>query len=177
MLVALAACATPTGYVYSPQDACHWTEGYPAVTQLVPPEAPQGSIEVSSFGVVAIRPDGQRAVAALHVRLAVTNDGDASPWTVVPADQVLDLPGLGRTGPMAISPEMSMSESMVVGQRERLPLDLYFALPASVASEDALVGFDVLWQVETPARRYASRTHFDRYLATDPSLWSCDDSR
>jgi hypothetical protein len=173
-VAALAGCMAPTSYVYSPEGASHWDDGYPTATQLVPPEAPQGTIEFSSFGFVEIQNE-QRAQSVLHVRLTVTNDGDASPWAIVPRDQVIDVSGDERTSPMAMKQALPMNEPVEVGQRERKPLDLYFALPASVASEDVLMGFDVWWQVTTPARPYLSRTHFDRYLSTDPRLWSRTD--
>lgn len=166
-LAALTGCMAPTGYVYSPKGASHWDDGYPTATQLVPPEAPQGTIEVSSFGFVEIRNE-QRAQSVLHVRLTVTSDGDASPWAIVPCEQIIDISGEEHTLPMAMKQALPMNEPVEIGQRERTPLDLYFALPAGVASEDVLMGFDLLWQITTPARPYLSRTHFDRYLSTDP---------
>ena len=171
---ALAGCAVPTSYVYSPQAASHRTDGYPTATQLVPPEAPQGTIELSSFGFVELR-DQQREQSVLHVRLSVTNDGDAAPWTIIPGEQIIDVSGEQRSLPMAMKQALPMNEAVAINQRDRQRLDLYFALPATVASEDTLMGFDVLWQVTTPVRLYSSRTHFDRYMATDPSLWSCAD--
>lgn len=170
MLAALTGCMAPTSYVYSPEDATHWTDGYPTATLLVPPEAPQGTIEVSSFGFEEIRSEG-RERSVLHVRLTVTNDGDAVPWTIVPDEQIVDVSGEPRCSPLAMKQALPMNEPVVIAQRERQPLDLYFALPATVASEDTLMGFDVLWQVRPAARLYSSRTHFDRHLSTDPSLW------
>ena len=175
-LAALAGCMAPTSYVYSPEDACHWADGYPTATQLVPPEAPQGTIELSSFGFVEIRED-QRERSVLHVRLTVTNDGDATPWTIIPGDQMIDVSGEQRSVPMAMKQALPMNEPVVIEQRDRQPLDLYFALPVTVASEDTLMGFDLLWQLTTPARSYSSRTRFERYLSTHPSLWNCADSR
>jgi hypothetical protein len=171
-LVALAGCMAPTSYVYSPQDANHRADGYPAATLLVPPEAPQGTIELSSFGFVNIR-DEHSDRSVLHVRLTVTNDGDVAPWTIVPGEQVVDVPNEQRSFPMAMKQAPPMDEPVVIEQRERQPLDLYFALPAAVASEDTLMGFDLLWQLTTPARQYSARTQFERHLSTDPSLWSC----
>ena len=129
---------------------------------------------LSSFGFVEIR-DGGRTQSVLHVRLTATNDGDAVPWTLVPDEQLIDVPGEPRSLPTAMKQALPMNEPMAIEQRKRQPLDFYFALPSTVAGEDRLMGFDVLWQVTTPARRYSSRTHFDRHLSTDPSLWSCAD--
>lgn len=175
LLAVVAGCAAPTSYVYSPQDVCHWVDGYPADSQLVPPEAPQGTIEVSSFGFVEIEPDGQGSLAVLHVRLAITNDGDASPWKITPGEQLIDISGGEHIQPMSMKPELPMNEAVPIGQHERKPLDLYFALPAHVDSEDTLMAFDLMWQVTTPVRTYASRTHFERHLSSDPRLWSCTD--
>jgi hypothetical protein len=173
-LIALAGCLAPTNYVYAPEDACQWTDGYPAATQPVPAEAPQGAIELSSSGFVEIRED-QRERSALHVRLTVTNDGDAAPWTIVPGDQVVEVPGEQRTLPMAMKQALPMNEPVVIEQHDRQMLDLYFALPSTVDSEDTLMSFDLLWQLTTPARPYSSRTRFERYMSTHPSLWSCAD--
>lgn len=175
-LAALTGCITPTTYVYAPDDAGRWADGYPTATQAVPPEAPQGTVEVSSSGFVDIRGE-QRAQSVLHVRLTIANDGDAAPWTLVPGEQIIDVPGEPHTLPIAMKQPLVMNEPMAIAQHERLPVDLYFALPPSVASDDTLMGFDLLWRVTTPARQYASRTHFDRYLSTDPSLWPCEDRR
>lgn len=173
-LVALTGCTAPTSYVYSPDDASHRIDGYPAATQLVPPEAPQGTIELSSFGFVEIQHE-QRTRSVLHVRLTVTDDRDSEPWTIVPGEQIIDIAGEPRSLPLAMKQALPMGEPVTIEQHERQPLDLYFALPESVASDEVLMGFDVLWQVTTPAQRSSSRTHFDRYLAMDPSLWSCLD--
>ena len=73
--------------MYAPQDATTWSDGYPAAATPVPPESPQGKVEVTSFGVVEITPDGAGPIAVLHVRLAIANEADLTPWTITTTDQ------------------------------------------------------------------------------------------
>lgn len=170
---AVAAAATLAGcggtYLYAPDDATVWTDGYPAQVLAVPPEAPQGKVEVTSFGVVELSPDGAGKLATLHVRLVAINDGDATPWTIVPTDQLVEIPDEGRSRPLYVNTDVPSLPTVTIGQRERRVLDFYYPLPATIDDDDALPGFTFLWQVTTGSRRYASNTRFVRMEREPPA--------
>jgi hypothetical protein len=144
----------------------------------VPPEAPQGKVEVTSFGITEIKPDGDGPVAALHVRLAIANDGDAAPWTVTTSDQLVEISGEGRSRPIFVNTDVESLPTLSVAQHERRVLDLYYPLPTSIRDEASLPAFDFLWQLNTPTRPFSSRTHFQRVEQEPPAgqaevvLWS-----
>lgn len=162
IILALAGCATSASYLYSPQGATYWSDGYPAASNAVPPESPQGRVDVTSFGVVEIKPDGVAPITTLHVRLTIINDGDATPWAITPSDQQVELAGMGRSRPIYVNSDMPSLPTITIAQRERRMVDFYYALPPGIDDNDELPGFEVLWQVTTPARAYSSRTRFQR---------------
>ncbi len=173
----VVGCAAGASYLYAPQDARYWSDGYPTASIGVPPEAPQGKVEVTSFGITEITPDGAGPVAALHARLAISNDGDATPWTLTTSDQLVEIAGEGRSRPIFVNTDVRTLPTVTIGQRERRVLDFYYPLPAGVHDEENLPAFDLLWQVTTAARPFASRTHFQRLeqeppVRTDVVLWS-----
>lgn len=168
-LAAFVGCAASSSYLYSPQDASYWADGYPAATNAVPPEAPQGRVDITSFGIVEIQPAGFSPINVLHVRLAVTNEGDATAWTLAPNDQLVEIAGEGRSRPLYVNSDVSSLPSITIAQRERRLIDFYYPLPTNIASEDELPGFDMLWQVTTPARTYAARTRFQRVEQEPPT--------
>jgi len=167
-LATIVGCAASANYLYTPQDARYWSDGYPTTAISVPPEAPQGKIEVASFGITEIKPDGAGPVTALHVRLAITNDGDATPWTLTTTDQLVEIAGEGRSRPLFVNTDVKTLPTVMIAQRERRILDFYYPLPTSIRDEENLPAFDVLWQVTTPARTFASRTHFERIEQEPP---------
>jgi hypothetical protein len=171
-LAALAGCATTASYIYSPERATHLADGYPAAAIAVPPEAPQGQIEVTSFGIVGITPDGSSPMNALHVRLAIANNGDTTPWEISPNDQLVEIAGEGQSRPMFVNTDVRTLPTVTVTQHERRVLDFYYPLPPAIASNDDLPAFDFLWQVTTPSRPFASRTRFDRIEEESPTTYT-----
>lgn len=162
VLAATVGCATSASYLYTPDDATRWTDGYPATFTRVPPEAPQGSVQLTSFGVVEIQPTGSAPLATLHIRMTVSNDGDAVPWKLSTSEQLVEIAGEGRSRPILVNTDDAALPAVEIGQRQRRVLDLYYGLPEGMADDELLPAFDVLWQVETPARTFGSRTHFVR---------------
>jgi hypothetical protein len=178
MLATAAGCGSGTSYVYAPQNASYVSDGYPTTSVAVPPEKPEGKAELTSFGITEIKPDGSGPIAALHVRLAISNDGDATPWTLATSDQLVEIAGEGRSRPIYVNTDVQTLPTVTIAPRERRVLDLYYPLPANIHDDDHLPQFDFLWQVTTPARPFASRTHFQRMeqeLPVGPTevvLWS-----
>lgn len=162
LVVATAlGCAGNSQYVYQPDTANATAGGLPAARTPIPQERPEGAIEIVSYGVADLRRDGQ-SVPALHVRAIVTNDGDATPWTLDTTQQLVEIPGEGRSQPIFVNSDVGTLPSVTIAQRERRVLDLYYALPDTMRQASDLPRFDLLWQVNTGTREVASRTAFER---------------
>jgi hypothetical protein len=162
IITGMLGCAgTSNNYVYTPDTANATAAGLPAARTAVPPERPEGAIEVTSYGITSLR-QGNDEVPALHVRAIVTNDGDATPWTLDTTQQMVAIPGEGQSRAMYVNSDIGTLPNVTIGQHERRVLDFYFPLPDTVRNESHLPRFDLLWQVTTPARTVASRTSFDR---------------
>jgi hypothetical protein len=160
-VVGATACAEHQ-YVYEPDvPNAHAPSGLPATRVAIPQEQPQGAVELTSYGMTQLNADG-RGVAALHVRMIVTNDGDATPWQVDTTQQLLAIPGEGRSRAMFVNSDVHTMPIVAIGQHERHVIDLYYPLPGPIQNATRLPRFEVMWQVDTAARRVASRTDFDR---------------
>lgn len=160
-LIGVAACAEHQ-YIYEPDAPnARAPSGMPAARIDIPQERPQGAVELTSYGMTQLDADGHR-VPALHVRMIVTNDGDATPWQVDTTQQLLAIPGEGRSRAMFVNSDVHTMPIVAVGQHERHVIDLYYPLPGPVRSAARLPRFEVMWQVDTAERRVASRTDFDR---------------
>src|SRR4051812_18708772 len=86
-VVGFVGCAE--SYYYAPEGASVMRAGAPAEVVKIPPEVPQGRVEIASQGVRRMRTNDGRTVATVHIRLSVSNDGDDQPWTVDTHEQML----------------------------------------------------------------------------------------
>ena len=154
----LTACVETPSYYYSPEAANAVRDRLPTHVERIPQEAPQGTVEIASAGLTK----GPHGEHALHVRMTVDNEGDATPWTLDIRDQQVELQGEGRAEPQSANAGVQSLPELAIAQRERRAVDLYFPVPPRMDSEHELAGFDVLWQVRTPERVVAGRTHVDR---------------
>jgi hypothetical protein len=161
VIAGMLGCAGSSNYVYAPDTANATVAGLPAARTEIPPERPQGSIEVTSYGLTSLRQDNT-SVPALQVRAIVTNDGDPTPWTLDTTKQMVEIPGEGWSRAIFVNADVGTLPNVTISQRERRVLDFYFPLPDTVRDESHLPRFDLLWQIDTPARTVASRTSFDR---------------
>lgn len=172
---ALAAGCGGGGYVYAPEGATTTSDGYPASRIAIPPERPTGDIEIASFGLARL--DAGKRIDALHVRLVVENLTDSVPWTIDTREQMIDIPGAGRSRPILVNTDQQTLPIVSVEPRGRRVLDLYFPTPSGGADEPPR--FDLVWQVGTGERLVAQRSTFDQlstqpeYVATWPySTWN-----
>lgn len=173
LAVAMTGCAASASYLYTPTPATHWASGYPSAVVAIPPDAHQGTVDLSSFGITELQPEGGGAIPMLHVRMIVENDGDATPWTLDAGDQVLEIPGEAQRRPVFVNSDVQLP-LVTIGLRERRVLDFYYALPASIGDEEELGGFRVRWSVTTPSQTVSSHTSFQRIerrgLAPSPQV-------
>jgi hypothetical protein len=160
-VLGVIACSETSGYVYTPSAPNESLRGLPAERVGIPQEAPQGTVEVASYGVTHLRTnDGN--VPVVHVRMIVANESDATPWTVDSRKQTLEIAGEGQSRALYVNSDRDSLPVVSVGQRERRVLDFYFPLPSTIRDDAQLRRFDMLWEVDTSARGVASRTSFDR---------------
>jgi hypothetical protein len=175
----VAGCAGTSDYVYQPDTANATAGGLPATRTPIPQEAPQGAIEVVSYGVTKLQREGT-SIPALHVRAIVTNDGDDTAWTMDASQQLVEIPGEGRSRPIFVNADITTLPQVTIARHDRRVLDLYYALPDTISNESRLPRFDLLWTVNTASRVVASRTSFDRvdrapdvaYETTAWPLWA-----
>lgn len=161
------SCGVSAEYVYAPERPTVWVDGYPGTVRPVPPERPQGEVRLASFGVTELAPDGHARVEAVHVRMVIANEGDATPWTIDTSEQMIEIAGEGRSRAIFVNTDLASLPTVTIAQRERRTLDFYFPLPATMRGEDRLPSFDLLWQVQTLDRRVSERTSFQRERVDD----------
>ena len=165
VLIALGACVEGPAYYYAPESAAVMHGGMPTHVENIPQESPRGTLEIATLGLTK----GQRGEEALHVRIALDNEGDSEPWTLDIREQFVEIPGVGRSAPQFANAGVQTLPTITVPRRERRVIDLYFPAPPGVHEPEDLVGFDFAWQVKTPAREVSGRTHIDRHEAIDPA--------
>lgn len=161
VVIAGTGCAGSSEYVYRPDVTNVTVAGLPAERTPIPQERPQGAVEVVSYGITELRRDDM-TIPALHVRTIITNDGDDTPWTLDTSQQLVSIPGEGRSRAMYVNADVGTLPNVTIAKHERRVLDFYFPLPDTIRDERRLSRFELLWQVNTPARTVASRTSFDR---------------
>jgi len=161
-VAAVCGCAAENSYVSRPEPATALGAGMPAARTPVPQEDPQGSVEVTSYGVTDLHPGGGARVSALHVRMIVTNEGDDTPWRLDTRQQLVEIPGEGRAAPMYVNAGVQGLPALAVARHDRRVIDLYYPMPTTIRNEAKLRRFELVWQIDTPVRTVASRTAFDR---------------
>jgi hypothetical protein len=172
LFVGAGCAAAEDPYVYRPEQASVLVDGLPGTRYPAPPETPQGEVRIASFGVTEIGESaGAPGIAALHVRMVVANNGDATPWQIDTRTQEIEVPGEGRSAPLYINGNFAPAPVVSVAWREQRTIDLYFPLPATVNGSLQLPRFDFLWQVQTGQRMVADRTVFERQEAEDPVVY------
>lgn len=161
VIASIVGCAGRSNHVYAPDTANTTAAGLPAARTPVPPERPQGAIEVVSYGLTQLNQTGMK-IPVLHVRAIVTNDGDDQPWTLDTTEQMVEIPGEGRSRAIYVNADVGTLPKVAIARHERRVLDFYFPLPETVGGDGQLRQFELLWEVDTPSRTVASRTSFDR---------------
>jgi len=168
VIAGMLGCGSTANYVYQPDKSNVSAAGLPAERTPIPQEAPQGAIEVVSYGVTQLNRDASE-LPALHVRATITNDGDDTPWTFDTTQQLVSIPGEGQSRAIFVNADVGTLPRVTIARHERRVLDFYFPLPSTMDTPAKLPRFELLWQVATPARTVASRTSFDR-IAEQPAV-------
>jgi len=162
-LAGLGACAHHYDYQPAERDLVPF-QGRAAARYPVPPERPEGEVRVVTFGMQDLSPTGGGSLMpALHVRLLVANNGDATPWNVDTRQVLIDIAGEGSSPAVYVNSDVGTLPNITIAQGEQRTIDFFFPLPGSMQGEAAIPHFDVKWQVVTGTRPIAGRTPFDRF--------------
>jgi len=159
----LAGCVE-SAYVYRPAEQATATiEGTTAARYLIPPEAPAGDVRIASFGLMDIeQPERDREIAALHVRLVVSNDAGQKTWVLDTRQVRAELRGAGDAGVPLVSAGSGGLPLVQIQPGKVRTIDFFYPLPTGMDEPDRIPAFDVVWKVETDSRLVAERTPFER---------------
>jgi hypothetical protein len=163
-LVSIVLASGCSAYVYRPTEyATSRLRGHAAARYDVPPERPEGSVRVASFGVARVT--RVRATAtdlrAMHVRMVVENNS-AQPWLVDTGRLTAAVRGAAPVRPAAVRSEAQDLPRATVPAGGARTLDLFFPLPADAQAAGKIPSFDFSWEVQTDDRAIAERTPFER---------------
>lgn len=166
LLLLLAGCAATTSaaYLYAPAVHANARVGsYPAAYYSIPLDSPTGDVRVVSFGLTTVQPQrGGPVTNVAQVRLIITNNVDDIPWTVDTRDAILAIAGEGDSRAAFVNTDAGAPPIVQVGRGKQRTLDLYYPLPPTRATDDALPAFDVTWHVRTATADVVQRTPFER---------------
>lgn len=169
------ACAS-TRYVYQPTEQVSATvQGLPAARYAIPPELPEGTLRIASFGVRELQTadpaGGTRRLRMLLVRMIVENNGSDQPFSIDTRSQLLELAGEGSSRAAYVNGAIAGAPLLSIGKGQKAALDLYYPLPEPLQSESHLADFDLLWQVGAGTRMVNGRTSFERLRVEPPEDW------
>lgn len=177
-----AGCAAGHRGVFHPTEQATAVErGQIAARYPVPPEAPRGDVRIASMGLAKVRDEQGHKKLAIRVRMVVSNDGGAAPWSVSPAAVLLDHPTAGTIAPARMEAATGDDGLVAIARGQAREVDLYYHLPGAEHPAD-LHRFDVLWTVDTDVRPVSERTPFEKveehhrrptagYLGVGPVGW------
>ena len=166
IVLAFAVCACETRYAYVPaagpasvldgRAAADYTVGNPT----------EGAMRVAAYGVDPLTPTNapEQRLDALHVRVVVSNTG-AQPWTLDTREQSLTLGERGTSTPafaVADRGDGSAAPVLTVPPRTTRTVDLFFPLPAGLASEADIPSFAATTRVHADVGLITQSTPFSR---------------
>lgn len=175
LVTSALACASPS--TSTPPAAAATTVTTPsrvAVKYSLPAEAPQGSLEIASFGIARISPatDPREHLDAIHLRLAVDNGGEDQ-WYLDTRQQRIVLDGRGTSAPAFASANPGWPPPVItIPPRNTRVVDLFFPLPFDLQGARVLPAYDAIWQVQLPGHSAGERTPFERLRIEPPPIYS-----
>jgi len=167
---AVLGCA-PRNYTYVPVTTTSAEiAGERSAVYAIPRLEPHGTVRVEAFGIAPLRHRGldDTTMPCVRVMLVVTNQSDEA-WIVDGDEQQLALGWSGRELVSATTAEVERAPRIAVPPRSMKWIDLYFPLPARVASAREVPAFDVLWTVRMGDRVITEQTPFAR-IAIAPEM-------
>lgn len=160
----LAALTAAAGCIHEPAvydvgDEARATQPQqpPVSTYPMPPTDPKGMVYVMSLGPERLPTAGGAQALFLHVRVAVENTSDDTPWQVDPNDEVAGF-GNGTAVPPAFAEASTGGPVLNVPKGGRGHMDLFYPLPSQ--GEPPRVALS--WRVHRGSEAVAQTTSFER---------------
>ena len=168
---AMAACAP--NYIYRPAaNATATIKGRVAADYPIPPAAPEGDVQLASFGMSTISASAtpNQKQMAIHVRMIVA-DNSQTTWTLDTRQQVVALSDGQQLAPAYVTTQEGQAgpPSVTVAAGGKRIIDLFYPLPPNMQSASQVPEFDVVWHVATSQQQVTERTPFDR-LRVEPDV-------
>ena len=164
LVVVSGAAALGTGcahqYTYVPVGP--GSGGGPASQYPVPPQAPQGTAYLTSFGFTDFDTGQGGSQRMLHARLAVSN-GSATTWEVDGRQQFVVAPGLAPQPPSFMNTNAGQGPVYSIAPGAANVFDLYFAMPPGLEQPESLSGFALDWSLNAGGQVVQEQTAFERF--------------
>ncbi|HEX4479038.1 MAG TPA: hypothetical protein VH142_28345, partial [Polyangiaceae bacterium] len=143
----------------------------------IPKENPHGDLRVTSYGLVDVgaknKPD--QRIAAVHVRMALTNNSDQS-WTIDTREQRLSVEGYGSSVvAFATADPGTPPPTVTAPAKGRRSVDLYFPLPDALQKQETLPKYEALWRVHVGDLIVEGSAPFESPVVTSPPPVATDD--
>jgi hypothetical protein len=166
----LAVLATAAGCIHEPAiyDPGDMGEGRapeappPVSTYPMPPTDPKGNVYVMSLGPERLATGQGAQNLFLHVRVAVENNSDDTPWQVDPNDELAGF-GNGAAVPPSFAEASTGGPVLNVARGARGHLDLYY--PLAPQGEPPRVALS--WRVHRGPEAVAQTTSFERTVPAE----------
>lgn len=120
-----------------------------------------GRVELASLGVVEVSPHAGASTAALHIRIALTNQRDPE-WTFDTGAQRVVFPGDKLSPAMFVNADTRELPIAAIRQGEHRVFDFLFAMPPPLADADDLATFELRWRLVTAGGPIERTVHFHR---------------
>lgn len=156
----LLACSSSPKYAYYPETAGVYQAGGPGATYSLPPND-NGSVQVLALGPVDV---SSSHIRTMHLRMVINNQTSAQTWILKTKEQMFSIPREGSSQPAYVDTGGKLidpSEVTIPPESKRV-VDLYFALPKSLADSAEIPKFSLQWNLLTPVQSVARVTTFDR---------------
>jgi hypothetical protein len=138
-------------------------------------------VQLTSFGVAELMPEGNPSVTAVHVRAVVTNTVTDRLIALDMSKARAELVQGSTVGPVFVNADLMTLPITIVAPTEQRVIDFYFPLPPEL-DRDNLTAFGFTWRMNVPsgAEAHAVLTSNDRgdpetaYAAGSGARWWSD---
>ena len=168
LVAGVQACGSSSTYIPE-QKATATLGGRTAASYALPSERnEQGGLRVASYGVSKLEQKGNDPLKAIHLRLAVSDNGQ-QPMVLDTRAQRLQLPDGRQLAPAYVRARASVPPLIRIVPGTARTVDLYFPLPPDIADEANPSQFDVIWRVNVGDQTVSQVTPFDE-VSVDPAV-------
>lgn len=166
LLVAVTGCASSYAFVPA-QGATSTLNGRPAVNYALVPQAQRGEFRVATIGIEPLTPNNapDQQLAALHVRVVVSNTTGQQTWSFDTREQELAMSGRGTSTPAFATAgpgDGSTPPVLTIAPKTSRVVDLFFPLPSDAQDTDSIGSFETTARVHCDAGIATITTPFTR---------------